>query len=264
MAHPLKNAEMMNCMSDTIDFDERLYSVYDAARAKSEETLRYWTGQIARFIGKLDGPRTILDLGSGTGHFTPALAQAFGTATGIEPSDKMRTIAEQQHSAPGVTYLNGTAEEIPLPDSSCDAAWLSFVVHHLKDRVAAARELRRVLKQEGKVFIRMILREHLKEAVLFDFFPTALAADEARTPSLADVVSNFQAGGMRLMMHERHTETLASSLEEYFKRVSQRAVSTLVLISDEDFNTGLMSMKQRAELEAGQVLTETYDFLVFV
>ncbi|OPG08042.1 hypothetical protein B1L11_28940 [Microbispora sp. GKU 823] len=46
-----------------------------------------------------------LDVGSGTGRFTPALARAFGPVTGVEPSVRMRETAQAQSRHPGVRYL---------------------------------------------------------------------------------------------------------------------------------------------------------------
>ena len=68
-------------------------------------------------------PVSLLDLGSGVGRLTPALATSFGgPVTGVEPSEKMRAHAEADAAHPDVTYLPGSAESIPMETSSCDAA----------------------------------------------------------------------------------------------------------------------------------------------
>ena len=55
-------------------------------------------------------PLTILDLGSGTGRLTPGLADACGgPAYGVEPSDRMRAIAEETAVHPDMTCLRGRA-----------------------------------------------------------------------------------------------------------------------------------------------------------
>jgi ubiquinone/menaquinone biosynthesis C-methylase UbiE len=86
---------------------------------------------------------------------TPSLANTFGGPVyGVEPADKMRAQAISHAGHFAVTYSAGTAEHIPLPDASCDAAMLFFVWHHVIDRNAAAHELHRVVKHGGKVFVR--------------------------------------------------------------------------------------------------------------
>jgi ubiquinone/menaquinone biosynthesis C-methylase UbiE len=49
-------------------------------------------------------PLAGLDVGSGTGRFTPALARAFGPVTGVEPSVRMREMAQAQSRHPAVRY----------------------------------------------------------------------------------------------------------------------------------------------------------------
>ena len=49
-----------------------------------------------------------LDVGSGTGRYTPALARAFGQVTGVEPSVRMREIAQRQSQHPDSQYLAGS------------------------------------------------------------------------------------------------------------------------------------------------------------
>jgi ubiquinone/menaquinone biosynthesis C-methylase UbiE len=71
----------------------------------------------------------------------------------IEPADKMRGQAVAHTSHPAVTYAAGSAEHILLPDASCDAALLFFVSHHVVGRDGAARELRRVVKPGGSLFV---------------------------------------------------------------------------------------------------------------
>jgi len=129
-----------------VNYDERQHTVYAAGRQMSPDALQTWTEAFARHLPEAR-PLVWLDLGSGIGRMTPSLASAFGgPAYGVEPADKMRAQAVAHASHPEVTYMAGSAERIPLPDGSCDAALLFFVWHHVVDRDAAALELRRVVK----------------------------------------------------------------------------------------------------------------------
>jgi len=64
-----------------IDYDAGQYRHYARSRALSGRQLEIW---ISGFAGLLPGRRPLagLDVGSGTGRFTPALARAFGPVTG--------------------------------------------------------------------------------------------------------------------------------------------------------------------------------------
>jgi ubiquinone/menaquinone biosynthesis C-methylase UbiE len=96
----------------------------------------------------------VLDLGAGTGLFSVAIAQWFGTeVVAVEPSEGMLRQARTR-AHPQVTYIGGLGEQLPLRDGCCDSAWLSTVIHHLSDLAACAGELRRVVRPGGWVLIR--------------------------------------------------------------------------------------------------------------
>src|SRR5439155_24864128 len=118
---------------EKVDYDVRLHAVYADGRQMSPDAVQAWPEASARHLPETR-PLVWLDLGSGTGRMTPSLASAFGgPAHGVEPSDKMRAQALAHAGHPAVTYAAGSAELIPLPDASCDAALLFFVCHHVLD-----------------------------------------------------------------------------------------------------------------------------------
>src|SRR6476469_8882376 len=104
-----------------IDDDTQQYQDYARGRALTEQQQHTW---ISAFSGVLPEQRPLfgLDVGSGTGRFTPALAGAFGPVTGVEPSIRMREVAQTQSRHPDVHYLAGSAEELPLQSASVDYA----------------------------------------------------------------------------------------------------------------------------------------------
>src|ERR1700683_1584587 len=97
-----------------VDYDERLHAVYAKGRQMPAATLQQW---MTAFSHRLPGrrPLAMLDLGCGIGRLTPALAETFGgPVVGVEPSEKMVTQACSNAAHPGVSYLAGSAESIPL------------------------------------------------------------------------------------------------------------------------------------------------------
>jgi ubiquinone/menaquinone biosynthesis C-methylase UbiE len=59
---------------------------------------------------------------------------------GIEPSHERRSQAIQHESGPGIFFLEGSMERMPLEDDSYDAALLSYVLHHVEDKGLSASE----------------------------------------------------------------------------------------------------------------------------
>lgn len=139
---------------EKIDYDERLHANYVSGRQMSPDALRVWMEAFARHL-PATRPLAMVDAGSGTGRLTPSLASAFGGPVhGVEPSDKMRAQAVAGAAHRAVTYAAGSAERIPLPDASCDAAVLFYVWHHVADREGAAAELRRVVRPGGTLLVQ--------------------------------------------------------------------------------------------------------------
>jgi SAM-dependent methyltransferase len=94
----------------------------------------------------LDAGARIADVGAGTGKFTRALASAGFDVVAIEPLAGLR--ARLQERQPAVTALEGTAEELPLPDASVDAVAVADAFHWF-DGELAVQELARVIRPDG-------------------------------------------------------------------------------------------------------------------
>lgn len=62
---------------------------------------------------------TVIDLGAGTGKFTPRLLETGAQVIAVEPVPQM--LEKLSAALPQVKTLAGTAEAIPLPDESVDA-----------------------------------------------------------------------------------------------------------------------------------------------
>ena len=93
------------------------------------------------------GPgRRVLDLAAGTGKFTRLLEPTGAELVAVEPVAAMR--AQLVAALPTVTALDGTAEQIPLPDASVDAVVVAQAFHWF-DAPAALAEVRRVLRSGG-------------------------------------------------------------------------------------------------------------------
>jgi ubiquinone/menaquinone biosynthesis C-methylase UbiE len=245
-----------------VDYDRRQYAVYSAGRAPMPAMVEQWIGALAPHIER--GAR-VLDLGSGIGTWSELLAERFGAeVSGVEPSDRMREVAERDHARPGVRYLAGSAENIPLPEASCDTALLSYVLHHVEDRGACAAELLRVLRPRGRVVVRGTLRESLPGVPWFAFWPTARPVAEQRMLPEAEVVDVFGSQGFELLVSEVIDQPTAPSLAGLHERLRHRAVSTLELIDDAEFEEGLERLRLAAARDTDpRPVMEPVNLLVF-
>jgi ubiquinone/menaquinone biosynthesis C-methylase UbiE len=247
-----------------VDYDRRLYCAYRDGRALSDDTGRLWMAAVGRHLGGARGSLVILDLGAGTGRFSTLLADAFDArVVGVEPSQKMRAEAERGSPHPRVVYRAGSAASIRAAAGEFDFAFMSMVVHHVPDLAACARELYRVVKPDGLVFIRNTFSGRLDSVPLYRFFPSARAIDEARLPSAEQVRAAFEAHGFALVALEAIEQQIDPSLRAHCERMERRALSTFELMTDAEFHEGLERMRQAVELEVAPApVHERVDLLV--
>ena len=119
----------------------------------------------------------------------------------VEPSEKMREEALRHRAHPRVAYRDGAASAIPAADAEFDFAFLSMVIHHVRNVAACARELHRVVKPDGLVFIRNVFSGRLDSVRYYEFFPSARAIDEARLSTVDGVRDAFVASGVAWLLH---------------------------------------------------------------
>lgn len=100
--------------------------------------------------------KTVLDLGAGTGKFTPRLVGTGATVIAVEPVPAM--LAKLSAAMPQVRALAGTATAIPLPDASVDAVVCAQAFHWFATP-EALDEILRVLKPGGKLGLVWNLRD---------------------------------------------------------------------------------------------------------
>jgi ubiquinone/menaquinone biosynthesis C-methylase UbiE len=248
---------------DKVDYDERLHAVYTAGRKMSSEAIRTWMAAFARHLPSTR-PLVWLDLGSGTGRMTPALATAFGGPVyGVEPSDRMRAQAVANAAHPAVSYAAGSAEAIPLPDAACDAALLFFVWHHVADHDAAAAELHRVLKPGGKLFVQANFSDRMPDVWWFRVVPEWREVDAAQFGSEDDVTRDFVRAGWTLDSRDAVNWRRSASLLEDYERLKLRSVSVFEHLSDEIVEAGFARIEAALPSLADGPQYETSEMLVF-
>jgi SAM-dependent methyltransferase len=106
-----------------------------------QEAVDLLTGELA-----LGPDKKVLDLAAGTGKFTALLVPTGADVVAVEPVKEMAD--ELRAAVDGVEVLEGTAEDIPLPDGSVDAVTVAQAFHWF-DYQPALAEIARVLRPGG-------------------------------------------------------------------------------------------------------------------
>ena len=233
-----------------IDYDTEQYQDYARGRALTEQQLQAW---ISAFGAVLPERRPLagLDVGSGTGRFTPALARAFGPVTGVEPSVRMREIAQAQSPHPGVRYLAGSAEDMPVPSGSADYALMFLSWHHVQDKPRAARELARVLRPAGRLLLRANFSDHHPRPWWLEHFPRGFEADAALFQPLHEVIATFTSAGWRVASFGTVTEPSSGTRGDMLERLRLRTLSFFAQLSPDELEAGFRRLEQAVAADPG-------------
>jgi len=240
-----------------------LPEVYRIARTLPPETMDVWGRAIRAMLPVAVALERVVDLGCGTARFTRLLAEVLhASVVGVEPS--MRMLAEREvRDGRLARFVAGTAEALPLADGSVDLVFASMVYHHLRPEAALA-EARRVLRPRAHLMLRTPTRESVGEFAYQTFFPEALAIDEERMPSRRALIDACEAAGFALRGHELVRQRFADDHADYYRKISLRGLSALLLISDDQFARGLREFAAYCQsAERHQPVYESVELFLF-
>jgi SAM-dependent methyltransferase len=109
-------------------------------------------------LAPLPGER-VLEVGPGTGYYSLHVAREIapeGQLIAFDLQQSMLDILIGRAGAEGITNiqpLQGDAQALPFPDATFDAAFLVATLGEIPDPRRALRELRRVLKPDGRLVV---------------------------------------------------------------------------------------------------------------
>jgi ubiquinone/menaquinone biosynthesis C-methylase UbiE/DNA-binding transcriptional ArsR family regulator len=101
-------------------------------------------------------PRSLLDIGTGTGRILQLMAPKIGFGLGVDLSREMLAVARanlDRTSLRNCQVRQGDMYHLPLPDGSFDAATLHNVLRFADDPGAALAEAARVLRPGGRLVV---------------------------------------------------------------------------------------------------------------
>ncbi len=135
-------------------------------------------GQFLKEIGLKKG-QTVLDFGSGAGHYTIPAAKIVGSKGKIYAFDKDKTALSKleeiarQFVLKNIELINGDTK-VPLEDNSMDVVLCYDVVHYMKNRAPMYDETHRVLRPEG--FFSFYPKHHKDDYPLMELASLKLGA----------------------------------------------------------------------------------------
>jgi SAM-dependent methyltransferase len=247
-----------------MDYDATaIPAVYDLGRDHGPAFTELWMTVIAKYLDQRVVEQ-ILDLGCGTARFSNPLASHFhAKLIGIDPSRKMLAQARLKPAVKGVRYGCGEGEAIPLKGDAIDMIFMSMVFHHLIDPSAVARECRRVLRPDGRVFVRTGTVEQIAAYPYVRFIPATRPLLEERLPKQTRVVEVFEAAGFKTVAKEVVMQETAPSYSAYADKLAAGGDSILVSLHPQVLADGLDAIRAYAIEADPQPAVEPIDLFIF-
>lgn len=116
-----------------------------------------WRNKLVKMLSK-DHPKLVLDVATGTGDLAVAIQKGTGTkVVGLDLSQKMLDVGIEKVKKLGldsnISMMKGDAENLPFEDNKFDAVSVAFGVRNFENLEKGLAELRRVVKENGSVYI---------------------------------------------------------------------------------------------------------------
>ena len=219
----------------------------------SDSSLAFWVPQFIR-VGQMTSDYHILDVGTGTGGYAIALAQALGArVVGFELSEGLLAFARKKR-APSIEWVLGNAESLPFEDESFDRVLMSLMLHQVDDKQKAVTEAFRVLKDDGVLLIRTVRPMDVGARTPFRYFPRVKAVETSRMPSeeiLKRLISNAGFGAIESEIVNRNARVDPEETAEDWRSRSRPSYKLLI---DDEIDEAISELKREWESGGGKLI----------
>jgi len=223
----------------SVNFD-RAAEYYDRTRGFPDGVAPQVGAFITETIG-LTQDSHLLEVGIGTGRIALPLAPHVGSITGFDISWQMMSKLRAKQNGEPIRLGAADAHFMPFVTGEFDAAYLTHVLHLVADPVRVAREISRVVKQDG-VFIHMRNKYNNDDQFqhVVDAWDTITKFDTSMGVSRWNRVDGaITDAGWQLRSEATFNFPYTSKLSDFLERLEKRQWSSTWLMDDETWQRGL-------------------------
>jgi SAM-dependent methyltransferase len=166
------------------------------------------TAELVMLLKPLPGER-LLDIGSGIGGPARWIAARCGVhVTGVDLTPEFCTAARALNEACGmtdrVTIIEGSALDLPVPDSGFDRAYSQNVIMNIADKPRFYREALRALRPGGRLVLSNVCAG---DGEPYFPVPWATTRETSFLATVAQTRADLEAAGFEIVSFEDTTET---------------------------------------------------------
>ena len=191
----LRVENMFDRIAPKYDFFNRLFSL---------RIDLWWRKRLVKWM-QSDAPKQILDVATGTGELAIALWKNLQVKiTAVDLSQEMLNLADKKIKELGadITIQKVNAENLPFESNKFDAVSVGFGVRNFENLEKGLSELRRVVKENGNVYILEFSRMEGILSPLYNFYlrkvlpflAKMISGEKEAYTYLPDSVQNFPCG----------------------------------------------------------------------
>lgn len=144
---------------DTREFFDRVAPEWESMRGG------YYDEEVISKLfdaGILQNDMTLVDMGAGDGYLTRAVSPQVEKVIAVDISGEMLKELKKKaahEGIPNIQTLEADGCDIPMEDESVDIVCANMYLHHIEEPILAIKEMSRILKSGGKVFLAD-MKEH--------------------------------------------------------------------------------------------------------
>jgi sarcosine/dimethylglycine N-methyltransferase len=238
--------------------------LYQSESDSIVEASRRTVKKMAGYVKNLNAQTRVLDIGSGYGGSARFLVKQYGCQVGCLnlseiQNQRNRECNQRDGVSLAINVVDGSFEDIPMPDGSVDLVWSQDAILHSGNREKVFQEVHRVLAKNGQfIFTDPMQRATCPPEVVQPIL------DRIHLDSLGSI-EYYQSLARDLGFREVGFQDLSPNLPAHYKRVLRELVAQhhlLIRVCTEEY---LVNMKVGLQdwVDAGQAGHLTWGILHF-
>ncbi|NEP57665.1 MAG: class I SAM-dependent methyltransferase [Symploca sp. SIO2G7] len=206
----------------------------------------------------------IADIGAGTGSYALVIAEHGYRVLAIEPSVTMRS---QAIAHPAIEWIDGSAENLPLPNQAVDAAIIILAFHHFQNYQQALCEVHRIVGS-GQIVLFTYDPAMISSFWLTKYFPSLIKDVESTFLPIPQLIEEIQTvvghvvNTIPFLLPYDLSDSFAAvgwaRPELYLDSNIRNGISSFAKINADELSRGLSSLQE--DLNIG-VWDEKYGYL---